>query len=219
VNPRDYAYQTDGVLQQRYESNPTFVQANTAGDQSLQRDGQLGVKFGFRIFANQNSADAVTGTAATTFTVNGVNAKNSATLSVTVGTASGTFRRGTVVTITGDAQKYAIKTDIAAAATTSLSISPVLAQATAGGEAITLDQTASTSIGLAFHREFAALVMQPLEDAGPGIKSGTMSDEITNLSLRTRIGGDFGTGTTIWAMDALWAFKATNPNLAVRLRV
>lgn len=220
VNPRDYAYMIDGVLQNRYEKSLTFLQANTAGDNAaLQRDGVLGQKYGFTIFANQNAPTAVAGTAATTFTVNGVQAKGNETLVLTVGTPSGSFRRGNVLTIAGDAQLYAIKADIAAAASTTVSISPPLAKATAGGEAVTADQTASTSIGTAFHRRAFALVMQPIEDAGPGILSGTVVDPITGLALRARIWGSGGLGATFWALDALWGFKTLNPNLAVRLRI
>lgn len=220
VNPREFSYMVDGVLQNRYEKSLTFLQANTAGDNAaLQRDGVMGQKYGFTIFANQNAPTAVAGTAATTFTVNGVQAKGSTTLSITVGTPSGTFRRGNVLTIAGDAQLYAIKADVAAAATTVVSISPPLAKATAGGEAITADQTASTSIGLAFHRRAFALVMQPLDDAGPGILSGTVVDPLTGLSVRARIAGSFGTGSTLWGLDALWGYKTLNPNLAVRLRI
>lgn len=220
VNGRDYAYMVDGVLQNRYEKSATFLQANTAGDNAaLQRDGVLGSKYGFTIFANQNAPTAVAGTAAATFTVNGVQAKGNTTLVLTVGTPSGTFRRGNVLTIAGDPQLYAIRADVAAAASTTVSISPALAKATAGGEAVTADQAVSTSIGLAFHRRAFALVMQPLEAAGPGIISGTVVDPITGLSVRARIAGSFGTGSTLWGLDALWGFKPLNPNLAVRLRI
>lgn len=220
VNPREYAYMVDGVLQNRYEKSLTFLQANTAGDNAaLQRDGVMGQKYGFTIFANQNAPTAVAGNAGATFTVNGVQQKGSTTLSLTVATPAGTFRRGSVLTITGDPQLYAIKADVAASATTVISISPALAKTTAGGEVVTADQAASTSIGLAFHRRAFALVMQPLEDAGPGILSGTVVDPITGLALRARIWGSGGAGKTFWTIDALWGYKTLNPNLAVRLRI
>jgi coat protein Gp5 len=214
INPADYAYMTDSVLQQRYESDATFAAAHSDADAGqLQRSGQLGSKWGFRIFPNQNAvtkpADSSTGGG----TVTGVNAKDSATLNVA--TITGTTKRGTTFTIAGFSQAYAVTAD--AAGGTVLSISPKLQVATAGGEAITYDKTARTSVGLMFHREAFALVMQPLEDAGPGIISSTVVDDVTGLSLRFRVWGSGGLGATIWALDALWGYKTLNPNLAVKI--
>lgn len=221
VNPADYAYMTDGVLQQRYESNPTFAQANTAGDAQLQREGQLGVKWGFRVFPNQSGVtQAAGGITLTSPVATGVQAKGSATLIIGGSTGSGTAKRGVVISIAGDPQKYALKADVVVGASGfTAEIVPNLQQATAGAEVITFDQDAATSVGLAFHREAFALVMQPLEDAGPGILSATVSDPITGLTLRSRIWGSGGLGATIWALDALWGVKTLNPNLAVRLQI
>jgi hypothetical protein len=84
---------------------------------------------------------------------------------------------------------------------------------------VAFGQTTRTSIGLMFHREAFALVMQPLEDAGPGIISATVVEPTTGLTLRSRIWGSGGLGATIWALDALWGYKTLNPNLAVRLSI
>lgn len=214
INPAEYSYMTDSVLQARYETDATFAQAQSDADAgALQRSGQLGTKWGFRIFPNQNAvtkpADSSTGGA----TVTGVNAKDSSTLNVA--TLTGTIKRGTTFTIAGFSQAYAVTAD--ATAGTVISISPKLQVATAGGEAITYDKTARTSVGIMFHREAFALVMQPLEDAGPGIISSTVVDAVTGLSLRFRVWGSGGLGATIWALDALWGYKTLNPNLAVKV--
>ncbi len=56
ITPAEYFYMTDSVLEARYETDPTFVQAQSDADSGdLQRTGQLGVKWGFRIFPNQNA--------------------------------------------------------------------------------------------------------------------------------------------------------------------
>lgn len=219
VNPADYAYMTDGVLQQRYETDPVFAQANTSGGPELQRDGQLGVKWGFRIFPNQNAVTYTSGSGALTSPV--VTASAGATTINITGTAgSGTLKRGTVLTITGDTQKYVVTADsaVAAGGTTATPIAPALAQA-ASGATVAFTQTSATSIGLMFHREAIALVMQPLEDAGPGILSATVTDPTTGLTLRSRIWGSGGLGATIWALDALWGYKTLNPNLMVRVQI
>lgn len=221
VNPNEYAYMVDGVLAERYESNPTFVQANTSGDQSLQRDGQLGVKFGFRIFANQNATtQPAGGITLTSPIVSGAHAIGASSLVISGSTGSGTAKRGVVITITGHAQKYALKADVAVGASGfTAAIVPNLQAALSGSEVITFDQDAATSVGLAFHRNAFALVMQPLEDAGPGIESAVVADPITGLMLRARVWGSGGLASTIWAIDALWGIKTLNPNLAVRLQI
>lgn len=223
VNQRDYAYMTDGVLQERYEKQAVFHQANTGVDgDTLQRDGLLGAKFGFMIFANQNAPTAAAGTLSTTdLLTNGAFTKGATSLNLDATTVTGIIRRGNVLTITGDTQKYAVTADVTASgnALASVGISPNLAADVADGIAVTVDQTASTSTGLAFHRRAFALVMQPLEPAGPGILSATVSDPITQLTLRSRIWGSGGLGATFWALDALWGYKTLNPNLAARLRI
>ena len=214
ITPAEYFYMTDSVLQARYETDATFVQAQSdASAGQLQRDGQLATKWGFKVFANQNATTFAGGSATGGATVTGVNAAGSATL--TVATLTGTLKRGSIVSIAGFTQKYAVTVD--AVAGTTISISPKLQVATVGGEAVTYVQTARTSLGLAFHRDAMALVMQPLEDAGPGIVSATVTEPVTGLTLRSRIGGDFGTGATIWALDALWGYKTLNPNLMARV--
>jgi hypothetical protein len=219
VSERDYAYQTDAIIQSRYEKSLTFLQANTATDAALQREGQLGIKFGFRIFPNQNAPTYASGTGALTSPVVTA-AVGATTINITGSAGSGTLKRGTVLTITGDPQLYAVTADsaVAAGGTTATAISPAIAQ-TATGATVAFTQTASNSIGGAFHRNAFALVLQPLEDAGPGIISATVTDPITNLSMRSRVWGDGGSGATFWALDALWGYKTLNPNLAVRNQI
>lgn len=220
VTAADYSYMTDGVLQQRYESDPTFVQAQSdAGAGDLQRSGQLGSKFGFKVFPNQNAVTYTSGVGTLTTPV--VTAAAGATsINITGSTGSGTLKRGTILTIAGQTQKYAVTVDsaVAAGGTTATLITPPLAAAAAGA-AVTFGQTTRSSIGLMFHREAMALVMQPLEPAGPGILTATMTDEVTGLTLRSRIWGSGGLGATIWALDALWGYKTLNPNLMVRVAI
>lgn len=221
INANEYAYMTDGVLQKGYETDVIFVQAQTdASAGELQRSGTLATKYGFNIFANQNSPTFTSGVAALTTPV-ATPIQGASSLTITGTTGSGTLNRGTILTVTGDTQKYTVKTTIAVGATgpaTPVQVTPNIAL-TQGSVAVSFAQVTRTSIGLAFHRDFAALVMQPLEDAGPGILSGTVIDEVTGLTLRSRIWGDGGTGATIWALDALWGYKVLNPNLAVRVAI
>jgi hypothetical protein len=220
VNAGEYSYMPDSVLMARYETDPTFVQAQSdANGGELQRAGQLGAKFGFKIFPNQNATTYTSGTGALTSPVTTAS-KGATTINITGSAGSGTLKRGTILTITGDTQKYAVTADsaVAAGGTTATPISPALAVA-AVGAVVAFGQTSRTSIGLMFHREAIALVMQPLEDAGPGILSATVVEPFTGLSLRSRVWGSGGLGATIWALDALWGYKTLNPNLMVRIAV
>lgn len=219
VVPQDYAYMTDGVLQQRYESNAVFAQANTAGDTSLQRDGQLGIKWGTRVFANQNAPTFTTGTPVLTTPICTA-AAGATTVTITGSSGSGTLNRGAVITFANQTQKYAVTANsaVASGGTTATAITPALVTALSG-TAATFSTATATSIGCMFHREAVALVMQPLEDAGPGILSATVVEPVTGLSLRSRIWGSGGLGATIWAIDALWGYKTLNPNLMVRVQI
>lgn len=217
VDPIDYSYMTDGVLQQRYESNPTFLQANTAGTDALQRAGQLGVKFGFKIFPNQNATTYTSGVGTLTSPVT-TPSKGSSSIVVTGTVPSGTYKRGTIIAITGDTQLYALQADVTAATSMTMNVVPNI-QLTQGSVAVAFTQTTRTSLGLQFHREAFALVMQPLQDAGPGILTSTAIDPITGLAVRARIWGSGGLGATIWCLDALWGYKTLNPNLAVRIGI
>jgi len=223
VNSADYAYMVDGVLANRYEKQQTFIMANTAGDDArFQRDGVLGNKFGFAIFANQNATTFTSGSAALTSPVTGTaGAVAGASQIIISGSGgSGNLNRGTVITITGDSQLYAVTTTTAMGSTgCTVPVSPNVAKTTADGTSLSFNQTTCTSMGLAFHRDAFALVMQPLEDPGPGILSATVRDEITGLTLRARIWGSGGSGATFWTVDGLWGVKTKDPNLAVRIQI
>lgn len=220
----DYFYMLDNVLQKRYEQQAVFYQANTGVDaETLQRDGFLGRKFGFVMFGNQNEVTYTTGTIALTSpTVSGAHAKGATSLVIAGSTGSGTARKGTVITITGHTQKYAITADVSVGASGfTAAVEPAIASALSGGEVVAFDQDAATSIGLAFHRRAFALVMAPLSTVGSGlgIKMATMADPITGLVLRTRLWASGGSAKVFVGVDALWGVRVLNPNLAVRLQI
>lgn len=220
----DYFYQLDNVLQKRYEQQAVFYQANTGVDaETLQRDGFLGRKFGFIMFGNQNEVTYTTGSITLSSpTVNGAHVKGATSLAIAGSAGSGTATKGTVITITGDSQKYAITANVSVGASGfTASISPALAQAASGSEVVAFDQDAATSVGLAFRRNAFALAMAPLSTAGNGlgIRMATMADPITGLVLRTRLWGSGGLAKVFVGIDALWGRRTLDPNLAVRLQI
>lgn len=218
----DYYYMLDSVLQKRYEQQAVFYQANTGVDAAtLQRDGFLGRKFGYMMFANQNTQLYTSGAGALTAPVVTAS-KGATTINITGSGGSGTLKAGTILTITGDSQKYAVTADsaVAAGGTTATPISPALAQ-DAAGATVAFDQTTVTTNGLAFHKNAFALVMAPLSTAGDGlgIKMATMADPVTGLVLRTRVWASGGSAKVFVGIDALWGVKTLNGNLAVRVRI
>ncbi len=212
-----------GSLQNAYEKESVFYQADTGVDaELLQRDGFLGRKFGFDIFANQNVVGHTGGSLAATAgaLTNGTFAKGVASIVIDDATAlTGTINKGDSITI--GAFSYAVLADATAAgdAATITIPEPGLQVAVGDGVAVTFTQETSTERGVAFHAEAFALAMAPLSSLGDGAgaRIATVSDPITGITLRTTIFYDPGTASNFVRIDALWGVKTLNPRLAVNV--
>lgn len=190
---------------------------------SLQRDGYLGRKFGFDIFANQNVATHVTGTVVSgadqAGEVAGVNAVGATSIIIDTFASAETFKAGDSFTIAGDTQKYSITTDVAlVTSSATVVISPALKVATAGAEVVTVRVQAKLTENMAFAPGAFALGMAPLSDLGnaAGADIGVAEDPITNITLRSRRWYEGKEAAVYWGLDALWGVKVIEPNLAVR---
>lgn len=223
VADRDRSYMIDGVLQNRYEKEATFYQANTGVDaDKLQRDGYLTKKFGFDIFANQNSPTHSAGTVTGTPITNGTFAKGATSVDLDAGSLSGDVNKGDVVEFAGDAQDYAITADATVSGNAvTVAVSPALQAALGDGVATTLTQTSATSVGLAWYKNAFALAMAPLSTMGNalGARMATVSDPITGITLRSRIWYTGGSAQVFVSIDALWGVRTLDPNMAVRLEI
>lgn len=213
-----------GGLQNLYEKDSVFVQANTSSDAGqLQQQGLLAQKFGFDMFANQNFVGHTAGTIADTAgTVTGVHAKGATSLVLDDLTDTETVKAGASLTIAGFTQRYAITADAAVSGTAmTVSISPGLQAATAGAEVVTLRDVTATERGVAFHPEAFALAMVPMSSMGDGAgaRIGTAVDPITGLALRSTVFYDPATAANYVRIDALWGKKTLNPNLAVNIEL
>lgn len=221
-SPRRYG--VGAGLQNLYEKDSIFVQANTSADAGqLQRSGLLTQKFGFDIFANQNFTGHTAGTIADTAgSATGVQAKGSTTLVVGDLTNAETVKAGASLTIAGFTQRYAITSDATVAAgSATFSISPALQAATAGAEVVTIRDVSATERGVAFHPEAFALAMVPLSSMGngAGARIGTAVDPIVGLALRSTVFYDPGTAANYARIDALWGRRCLDPNLAVNVEL
>lgn len=214
----------DGVLQNRYEKEAVFYQANTGVDgAALQRDGFLGRKFGFDIFASQNApthtAGSITATAGAL--TDGAVTKGATSIVIDDATSlSGTVKAGDVLTI-GTAKYTATADATAAGNSITISLSPAARADIADGTSVTFTQTSATSIGLAAHRNAFALVMAPLSTIGNavGARMATVSDPVSSLTLRSRLWYTGGSAKVFVGIDSLWGKQALNPDMAVRLEI
>lgn len=218
-------YVFGGNLQNAYEKESVFYQANTGVDaELLQRDGMLGNKFGFNLVSNNNvGARAANGTAIDGDTAGAVDnvggyVRGTTTVHADGFTDTETVVAGDTVKFANHDELYAIKTGqaVATADIDLILADPGLRAAVADGEGITLSGGTATEVGLAFHKEAFALAMCPLSSLGDGAgaRIATVSDPLTGITLRTTIFYDPGPAANYVRMDALWGQGTLNPHMA-----
>lgn len=215
-------YMMDGTLSHALMGLAAFSQWQGAGDTgvSTQQRGTLGQKYGMECFANQNVQSHTAGTfACAAPLISGAHAKGAT--SVTIYHASsltGTLKKGDSFVIAGNSQRYAVTADATAAANSiTVSITPGLANAQSGDEAVTV-RTDTHTANLAFHRNAFALAMAPLSEMGNelGAKIATITDPITGLAIRSRLYYVGNSSEVHVALDVLYGYKTLDPNLGCR---
>lgn len=218
----------DGYLEEKFLALSAFSQWQGAGDAGVntQMRGSLGQKFGFEVFSNQNVPSHTSATVADAAgTAVGVNALGATTLAVTAFSANAALKAGDILAVAGDAQQYCVAADITLGASGegSVTITPALKKATAGGEVVTLTLSGGSgttkTMNLAFHRNFAVLAMAPLPMTGDGLgaRMAVQVDPTTGLALRSRIFYVGDTSKVYVALDCLYGLRVIDPNMAVRL--
>jgi len=225
MDPDDLFLMVDGQLESELLNLPAFTQWQGAGPtaERSQVRGFLGQRYGFNIFANQNTRTHVAGVSADAAgTLTGAHAAGATTISFAAVTAAGTFKRGDSFVLAGNTQRYVFAADATAdgtGAVTNAAIFPALVQAYANGTVITISLVNHTQ-NLAFHRNFAALAMAPLSRAGAelGARIETVADPITGLAIRSRVFYVGDTSRVYVALDVLYGLKTLDPNMAVVLR-
>jgi len=226
MKDRERYFMVDGTIGGELLQLSAFTQYQGSGSdgQSAQKTGDLGYRYGFNIFENQNVQTHTGGAAVpgATLQINAAAAvgATSVVFKDSGGSLTGDVHAGDFFTIAGDTQAYAITAQANAAANLiTASISPALKVAVSGSEVVTLTQNTG-DIQLAFHRNSTALAMAPLSRAGAelGAQIEVATDPQTGLSVRARryyIGDD---STVAFAFDVLYGIKVLRPNLITRLR-
>ncbi len=194
-----------------------FQRVNESGDIGVKREGEIGRKFGFDIFTDDQVVTHTAGGSGTPL-VNG--ALSAGATSVAIDGLSGTdgFVVGDVLTFAGHTQTYTVATAPAASGgAQTVTVSPAIAATVADNAAITVK--ASHIVNLAFHRDAFALAMRPLagETAGDayGSQIVAMTDPQTGLSMRLEVYRQYK--QVVYELDALWGVELIRPELAARI--
>jgi len=208
-----------------YQELAVFHQANTSADgDQTQRTGELGEKFGFRIFNNRNIPDYTAGALSpgTQAQLNAAASKGDTQIVVkdSGGVLTGTAKEGDTLVIAGHTQRYAVTADASAGSNLiTLNIYPGLAQDYAENANITFRQV-SKALNLAAHRDAIALGMAPLDTTAARLGLAvmvTVTDPVTGLAIRLTYWYD-GKESKLYArVDALWGVKILDANKAARL--
>lgn len=198
---------------------------STASTEAIS-NAQLGRKFGFDFYTDQNIARHENGTAFSgtalkalgTLKLSAAVAKgaSSFTIAATGIAANDVLKRGSIFTLAGDSKPYVLTED-----------------ATAVAEAITVKAYPAARVGfainteaklvdshvasLAFHRNAFALVTRPLPQplGTPAEKYAVISD--AGYSIRVVFGYDLMYKRDICSFDVLCGFKTMVPELACRI--
>ena len=194
------------------------------------RNARLGVIGGYEIFQDQNIKSHTKGT----FTVGAINGSSQTGTALTIGTTTGTFVKGDIITMAGcynvnpisgvalpGLKQFALTADHAASVTT-INVTPSIITSGAYKTCSASPTTAQTPtiIGsnvanLAFVKQAFALVMVPLEmPDGAAFKA---RESRNGLSVRVIKSYDVDNDVDIIRLDIMYGVKTIYPELAVRL--
>lgn len=223
VPTADRHLQIDGAQEARYLKESLFTAANQSSDGGqTQREGFLGRKFGYDIFANQNITNYVAGAVnVTTGTLQVTVAANRGDTSLTLGATgvTGTIKAGDTFSVAGVTQRFAALADAAFAGNAVVvQLAEPVKVGIAANAAVTMRQVSAVLNG-AYHTGAFALAMAPLSmlGDGAGARIATVTDPITGLTLRSRMWYEGKEAKPYIGIDALWGVKLLNGDLAVRL--
>ncbi len=197
----------DPVTTSKLKQIPAVVNAEKCGSAKALRTGSIGRVFGVENYMSQGVYDHTTELNGTSFTVKTAVA-DSDRVTVTASSASGTVRKGDILTVGG--KTYTVKADVTLEGNEGeLTVYPnITAEA---GDAVTF--TASHKANLVFHPNAFAFVTRPLSTPA-GVESYVTT--YNGISLRVVRGYNMKYKKEVLSMDILYAFKTIYPELAVR---
>lgn len=223
----DYAsnhYMIDGTAQNAYEQIQAFSQYQGAGDLGVETQlrGQLGMRYGFNIFANQNVATSniATPTDGAGAAV-GAYARGATSITIDGLGATETFYRGSQLVFAGHSGQYTIAADTTASGgSVTVTLTGPLQAAVADNEVATFTTLGTVlAENLMFHKNFAALAFAPLSEMGNelGASIATVQDPKSGLAIRSRLYYVGNSSEVHVALDVLYGVKTLDGNLACRV--
>lgn len=199
-----------------------FAYMLNSNDPSVMREGDIGRKFGFDWYEDQQVPRHISGTITTGLTANSTAGVAGAyTFNATTAAASGACALlvGDVIKIAGHTRSYALTanaTQASSSSVVSLIVNAPLQYALVGTEAITV--VASHTVNLGFHADafgFASRTMAPVAGAEPNPFQMDVADPVSGLTLRLQVREEFH--RIRWAFDLLWGVSLVRPDLSCRL--
>lgn len=218
-----------------------FAQWQGAGQVGVdtQRTAQLGRKYGFEFFANQNRpttayANITDFAGATTAIV----AKGATSMPVGSLGAAEVYKKGTILKMTSGTDigsEYAVTADVTMSggagtfvinppARNAMGSGDTFSAATTQGEATPGQDNVTNNSNIAFHRDWAALAFARLPDYQEfpgqlGTQMFAVQDPITGIALRARFFYIGDTSKMYFALDTLYGYKELNADLASRYEI
>lgn len=203
-----------------------------SGTTETMKEGEIGRKFGYDWYMDQNCPNHIAGTLSGVPVTSGVpisvttadssnpalhNPRTVNTVTLTGATNGTTVKIGDVFSVAGDPNTYVVTSDATATATNIVvSFSPAPAMVWPTSSAFSL--RGSRAINLAFHRDAIALAVRPIETTSMsnelgGSKAMTMVDPLTGLPLRLQVRNEFN--QTRYSLDVLWGVGLVRPQHVV----
>ena len=220
-------FMVDGIATKDLLDATAFTSWSVAGGEATQNllRGNLGQRYGFNFFSNQNVKTNTKGTCADQagaidHPTAGTYAIGTEMIHVDAMTDGGTWEAGHTFLITGDTQPYTTTAAVTFTGTEAdVYISPPLKVAAADGAVVTGGTLITGVENMAFHRDAFALVTAPLSTIGNGLGAqiASVTDPVTGLSLRSRIWYEGTYSSVRVGLDVLYGVKCLQPNLACRM--
>ena len=193
----------------------TFNRWDASNSTDALQEAQLGRKFGYDIYMDQNIKHHVKG-ALVSAAPKISNAVNPGDLTAIFNDAamSGTIKKGDIFTVAGDTQTYVVTADTVAAGNAAVvTFYPAAKVGWAATSAVSI--VASHTANLAFHKNAFSMVTRQL-----ALPMGAVNASYINyngLGLRVVMGYDMQSKSDLVSIDLLCGFKTMIPELACRL--
>ncbi len=190
----------------------TFNRVDASGTSDALVNAQLGRKFGFDCFMDQNIVtvknDDLVAAAPKLATEAAV---GDTTITLSDSTLTGTVHKGTLFTVAGSEQKFVVTKDATAAGNAvTVEVYPAVSKGITQNSAVTI--VADHAANIAFHKNAFSLVSVPLER--PMGTANCANVSYNGMGLRVTYGYDITKKQDIISIDGLFGFTTLTPELA-----